>query len=162
MEKLRAASGSRAWIWPVVRSEPFAHSTRWVCGIARSRMSAITLSPIPVLESRIRARRTIASGSSRDQRDESHWHDHRCKPCERRLCRQVFELSKAPVMFSHSNVKGVFDCARNLPHDILDMVPNNGGAVCVTFVPEHVASRRKDTRMEMVLDHLFYIAERIG
>jgi membrane dipeptidase len=76
--------------------------------------------------------------------------------------RQVFELSKAPVVFSHSNVKGVFDCARNLPDDILDMVPNNGGVVCVTFVPEHFASRRKDTRMEMVLDHLFYIAERIG
>jgi len=76
--------------------------------------------------------------------------------------RQVLELSRAPVMFSHSNVKGVFDCARNLPDDILDMVPKNGGVVCVTFVPEHVASRRKDARMEMVLDHLFYIAGRIG
>jgi membrane dipeptidase len=74
---------------------------------------------------------------------------------------EVLGLSKALVIFSHSNVKGVFDCARNLPDDILDMVPNNGGVVCVTFVPEHVASRRKDARMEMVLDHLFYIAERI-
>ncbi|KAI8288922.1 hypothetical protein K4K60_009993 [Colletotrichum sp. SAR11_57] len=76
--------------------------------------------------------------------------------------KQVLELSRAPIMFSHSNVKGVFDCARNVPDHILDMVPANGGIVMVTFVPEHVATRRRDAKMEMVLDHLFYIAERIG
>jgi membrane dipeptidase len=76
--------------------------------------------------------------------------------------RQVLELSRAPVTFSHSNVKGVFDCPRNVPDDILDLIPSNGGVICVTFVPEHVASRRKDAKMEMVLDHLFYIADRIG
>ncbi|KAG9204927.1 hypothetical protein G6514_009383 [Epicoccum nigrum] len=76
--------------------------------------------------------------------------------------RQVLELSRAPVMFSHSNVKGVFDCPRNVPDDILDLIPANGGVICITFVPEHVASRRKDAKMEMVLDHLFYIVNRIG
>ncbi|KAF2704113.1 Metallo-dependent hydrolase [Pleomassaria siparia CBS 279.74] len=76
--------------------------------------------------------------------------------------RQVLELSRAPIMFSHSNVKGVFDCPRNVPDDILDSIPKNGGVICVTFVPEHVASRRKDAKMEMIVDHLFYIAGRIG
>lgn len=75
---------------------------------------------------------------------------------------QVLDLSRAPVMFSHSNVKGVFDCPRNIPDHILDRVPGNGGIVMVTFVPEHVSKRRKDAKMEMVLDHLFYIANRIG
>ncbi|KAM5344042.1 hypothetical protein ACJ41O_012579 [Fusarium nematophilum] len=65
-------------------------------------------------------------------------------------------------MFSHSNVKSVFDCPRNVPDDILDSIPRNGGIIMVTFVPEHVSRRRKDARMEMVLDHLFYIADRIG
>lgn len=32
----------------------------------------------------------------------------------------------------------------------------------VTFVPEHVSKRRKDATIEMVLDHLFYIAGRVG
>lgn len=76
--------------------------------------------------------------------------------------RQILALSRAPVMFSHSNVKGVFDCARNFPDDILDFIPANGGVICVTFVPEHVAARRKDAKMKMILDHLFYIANRIG
>ncbi|RKL03641.1 hypothetical protein BFJ68_g11385 [Fusarium oxysporum] len=75
---------------------------------------------------------------------------------------QVLDLSRAPVMFSHSNAKGVFDCPRNVPDYILDKVPVNGGIVMVTFVPEHVTTRRRDAKMEMVIDHLFYIANRIG
>lgn len=76
--------------------------------------------------------------------------------------KQVLELTRAPVMFSHSNVKSVFDCPRNVPDDILDMIPANNGIIMVTFVPEHVAARRRDARMDDVLDHLFYIARRIG
>ncbi|KAF5646559.1 microsomal dipeptidase [Fusarium sp. NRRL 25303] len=75
---------------------------------------------------------------------------------------QVLDLTRAPVMFSHSNVQGLFDCPRNVPDHILDKVPANGGIVMVTFVPEHVTTRRRDARMEMVIDHLFYIANRIG
>ena len=76
--------------------------------------------------------------------------------------RQVLNITKAPVMFSHSNAKSIFDCPRNVPDDILDMIPTNGGIIMVTFVPEHVATRRNDATMDMVLDHLFYIADRIG
>lgn len=68
--------------------------------------------------------------------------------------KQAIALSKAPVMFSHSNAKSVFDCPRNIPDEVIDMIPSNGGLVAVTFVPEHVATRRQDARMEMVLDHL--------
>ncbi|KAI7263391.1 hypothetical protein KC345_g9153 [Hortaea werneckii] len=76
--------------------------------------------------------------------------------------RQSLELTKAPIMFSHSNAKAVFDCPRNVPDEILDMIPANGGIIMVTFVPEHVATYRKHANMDMVLDHLFYMAERIG
>jgi membrane dipeptidase len=76
--------------------------------------------------------------------------------------RQVLELTEAPIMFSHSNAQAVFNVARNVPDHILDLVPSNGGIVMVTFVPEHVSVKRKDATMSMVLDHLFYIAERIG
>ncbi|KAF4960905.1 hypothetical protein FSARC_10336 [Fusarium sarcochroum] len=75
---------------------------------------------------------------------------------------QVLDMSRAPIMFSHSNAKGVFDCPRNIPDHVLDKVSANGGIVMITFVPEHVATRRRDAKMEMVLDHLFYVANRIG
>lgn len=76
--------------------------------------------------------------------------------------KQVLDLTRAPVMFSHSNVRAKFDCARNVPDEVIDRVPANGGIIMVTFVPEHVTLRRKEAKMDMVLDHLFYIAERIG
>jgi membrane dipeptidase len=85
-----------------------------------------------------------------------------CSHVSEDCARQVLQLTKAPVMFSHSNSKTMFDCPRNLPDDILDTVPANGGIVMVTFVPEHVAKRRSEATMDLVLDHLFYIANRIG
>jgi membrane dipeptidase len=75
---------------------------------------------------------------------------------------QALSLTRAPVIFSHSNAQAVFDCPRNIPNAILDLVPLNGGIVMVNFVPEHVASRRRDATMDHVLDHIFYIAKRIG
>lgn len=65
-------------------------------------------------------------------------------------------------MFSHSNAQAVYDCPRNVPDEVLDLVPRNGGIVMVKFVPEHLTERRADATMEMLLDHLFYIANRIG
>ncbi|KAI7569465.1 hypothetical protein KC343_g9506 [Hortaea werneckii] len=76
--------------------------------------------------------------------------------------RQSLEMTKAPIMFSHSNAEAVFDCPRNVPDEILDMIPADEGIIMVTFVPEHVATHRKHANMDMVLDHLFYMAERIG
>ena len=32
----------------------------------------------------------------------------------------------------------------------------------VTFVPEHLTGRRSEATVGMLLDHLFYIAKRIG
>lgn len=76
--------------------------------------------------------------------------------------RQTIELSRAPVMFSHSNAAGQYSCPRNVADEILDLIPKNNGIIMVTFVPEFVASKRSDATKEMVVDHIFYIAERIG
>ncbi|KAJ5573921.1 uncharacterized protein N7459_008348 [Penicillium hispanicum] len=85
-----------------------------------------------------------------------------CSHVSEDCARQVLALTRAPVMFSHSNVRAVFDCPRNVPDDVIDLVRENDGIIMVTFVPEHVATRRADATMDMVLDHLFYIANRIG
>ncbi|MFI5010725.1 MAG: dipeptidase [Hyphomicrobiales bacterium] len=55
------------------------------------------------------------------------------------VMRQVLDISKAPVVFSHSNARALADHPRNVPDDVLDRVPANGGIVMATFVPDFIS-----------------------
>ncbi len=49
--------------------------------------------------------------------------------------RQAIEVSRAPVLFSHSNARALCDVPRNVPDDVIRLVGRTGGVICATFVP---------------------------
>jgi membrane dipeptidase len=53
----------------------------------------------------------------------------------------AIRVSESPVIFSHSSARALTDVPRNVPDEILRMIPANGGVVMVTFVPGFISAR---------------------
>ena len=87
---------------------------------------------------------------------------------------QVLGMTDLPVLFTHSNALSLCSHPRNVPDDIIDRLPANGGVHMLTFVPSFVSQERYDwvksgeegTAPEVtisdVADHIDYVRERIG
>jgi membrane dipeptidase len=58
------------------------------------------------------------------------------------VMKQAIAASRAPVIFSHSSARALNDHPRNVPDDVLALLPKNGGVVMVNWVPGFVSPAR--------------------
>lgn len=78
----------------------------------------------------------------------------------RRSSLEAMEVSRQPVIFTHSNATAVHDHPRNLTDRQIDACGDTGGVVCVTAFPAFLSDHRPSS--EDLLRHLDHIAGRIG
>ena len=72
----------------------------------------------------------------------------------------VLDISRAPVIASHSSARALANHPRNIPDDILRRIAKNGGVVMVNFYPLFIdqnainASREREARLKPQLEAL--------
>jgi membrane dipeptidase len=75
---------------------------------------------------------------------------------------QMMQLSKAPVIASHSSARALCDHSRNLDDEQLELIKNNGGVVQTVAFRGYVHKEKSDLRAKLTAEYLKELGEKEG
>ncbi|KAI1339427.1 dipeptidyl aminopeptidase [Xylariaceae sp. FL0016] len=77
--------------------------------------------------------------------------------------RQILDITKSPVMFSHSTCYALAKNYRNAPDDVIARLKENDGVLMVMFVKRFLNAEDPDAAdIETVVDHIMHVVEIAG
>ena len=77
--------------------------------------------------------------------------------------KQMIEISKAPVLASHSSARALRDHPRNLDDEQLELIKDNGGVIQTTALGSFLTDRKDPPpNMSDFINHIDYMVEKIG
>jgi membrane dipeptidase len=74
----------------------------------------------------------------------------------------VLKNSSQPIIASHSNCYQLCPHRRNLKDEQIRAISENGGLICVTYVPDFLTRKKRRASIEDVLDHIDYLVNLVG
>jgi membrane dipeptidase len=80
-----------------------------------------------------------------------------------KVMQDVLDITKAPLIASHSGARGVNDHTRNVPDSVLKRLPQNGGVIMVVFYPSFLderTNREENERSARLRDQIAQLRER--
>lgn len=83
-----------------------------------------------------------------------------CSHIGRRSAMDILESARQPVIFSHSNPRGLWDHARNIDDDLMRACANTGGVVGINGVGIFLGEN--DASAETIVRHIDYAVSVIG
>jgi membrane dipeptidase len=81
----------------------------------------------------------------------------------KKAIKEMIELSKAPVVASHSSARALRDHPRNLDDEQLELIKNNGGVIQTTALGSFLTDRKDPPpNISDFMDHIDYMVQKIG
>lgn len=82
--------------------------------------------------------------------------------CGIRTSLEAIDASSAPVAFTHTGAKGIYDHPRNISDEQLQAVASRDGFVGINALPAFLRAGTAAPGLDDVVDHLAYVADEIG
>lgn len=76
--------------------------------------------------------------------------------------REILNISKNPIIASHSNARAICNHGRNLPDDIIIAIAKSGGVVGINSFFKFVSTKSSEWNVENLITHIDYIKDLVG